>query len=317
MSVDTEIATFEQAAAAALKFLRNRYGFGLWMINRLRQDRWVVLHVEDTCHGIAVGDEFRWSDPIGSRMMQEQGPRIAARVADVRGCVDASLRERLGIKAYIGIPLCAANGRFLGTLCAIDTEEHPELDESELPLLELLAAMLAGYFRSEIEATDRARRDERFRFEAMTDALTHLPNRRAWEEKLDREENRSIRMGDSTFISVIGVGALAAVNARDGRSAGDELLRKTSLVLRYVVRNSDFVARIGSDQFAVLGIQCDSVEPDDISDRIRTALAQAGIGASVGTAVARPSDSNAAVWRKAGAALPDRKARRSHGCRPA
>lgn len=318
MSMDAELANFDHAARAVMKFLRNRYGFGPWLIVREQHDRSVVVQVDETSHGLRIGEAFRREDPVGAQQGRNEEPRIARCAADVRRLVDASMRERLEINACIFIPLHAASGRFIGTLCGFDNVEHPELDDSELPLLELLGRMLSGYIKTEIESADRERRNERFRFEAMTDGLTHLPNRRAWEEKLGTEESRSIRMGDSSFISIVELDAPGDARAGDGKPPADELLRKAALTLRYAVRNSDFVARIGDGEFAVLGIQCDSVEPDDVSDRIRSLLGQAGIDVSVGTAVARPSDSHAALWRRAVAAVrADHKAGRSQGCWPA
>jgi len=300
---DAEFGNFDEAAGAVLEFLRDRYGFGVWMVTRVKQNRWLVLRSGSNAYGISAGHEFKWSDSICSRMVRDQGPRIAPRVFDIPDYLEAPLRERLNIKSYMGVPLRAANGKFFGTLCGIDQIEHPEIEDSELPLLEILAALLAGYIRSELANNDLERRNERFRFEAMTDALTHLPNRRAWEEKIGNEQTRSVRMGDTTFISAIDLNELEEINDRDGPAAGDELLRKTALALRYAVRNADFVARVAGDEFAVLGIQCDSIEPEAVSERLRTSLAQVGISASVGTAASRPADSLSAVWSNADAAM--------------
>lgn len=300
---DAEFGNFDEAASAVLEFLRDRYGFGVWMVTRVKQNRWLVLRAGSNPYGISAGNEFKWSDSICSRMVRDKGPRIAPRVADIPDYLVAPIRERLNIKSYMGVPLRAANGQFFGTLCAIDDVEHPEIDDSELPLLEILGALLAGYIKSELAANELERRNERFRFEAMTDSLTHLPNRRAWEEKIGNEQTRSVRMGDTKFISVIDLNELKEINDRDGHAAGDELLRKTAVELRYAVRNSDFVARVGGDEFAVLGIQCDSIEPGEVSDRIRASLAQAGISASVGTAASRPADALSAVWSDADAVM--------------
>lgn len=303
MFTNAEFRNFDDAADAVLKFLQRRFDFDLWMVTRLQQDRWIVLRAESRTHGVSAGDDFKWTDSICSRMVRGEGPRIASRVSDVEAYVEAPIRERFDISAYIGVPLRTACGKFFGTLCAIDNVEHPEIDDSELPLLDLLGSLLAGYIKSEIVKNELERRNERFRFEAMTDALTHLPNRRAWHEKIEKEQLRSVRLGDTTFISIIDLDDLKKINDRDGHAAGDELLRKTALMLRYAVRNSDFVARVGGNEFAVLGIQCDSIEPDEVSERIRSSLAQAGISASVGTSVGRPFDTHEEVWRNAGMAM--------------
>ncbi|HMB37640.1 MAG TPA: sensor domain-containing diguanylate cyclase [Wenzhouxiangellaceae bacterium] len=316
MTTLKEFSDFDSAAFAVLQFLHQRYGFGLWMITRVKEESWVVLSAEDQSFGVKAGDTFEWSDSICSRMVRDEGPRVAGRCDEIPAYVDAPIRSRFDINAYIGIPLQTSCGRFFGTLCAIDNVEHPELDDSELPLLELLSGLLAGYVRNELENNELERRNERFRFEAMTDALTHLPNRRAWEEKLGKEQQRSRRLGETTFISIIDLNELKEINDRKGHAEGDELLRKTALALRYAVRNSDFLARVGGDEFAVLGIQCDSIEPDDVSDRLRASLQSVDISASVGTAVGRSSDTHCEVWHNADAAMyRDKKSDGRVGCR--
>jgi len=299
MSMNTEFRDFDAAAAAVMRFLQQRYGFGLWMVTRVIQDRWIVLAARDDRFGVKAGEVFRWSDSICSRMVRDEGPRIARRCDDIPAYIDAPIRTQFDINAYIGIPLQTNCGRFFGTLCAIDDKEQPEIADADLPLLELLGGLLAGFIRSEIENNELERHKERFRFEAMTDALTHLPNRRAWQETLEKEQQRSKRLGDTTFISIIDLDELKAVNDEKGHAEGDELLRKTALTLRYAVRSSDFLARVGGDEFAVLGVQCDSIDPDEVSARLRSSLQKVGISASVGTAVGRPSDTYREVWENA------------------
>ena len=314
MLTNREFADFESASEAVLRFLHDRYGFDLCMVTRVREDRWTVLRTEGSASGLAQCAEFAWSETICSRMIRDEGPCIASRVADIPAYVEAPMRQRFDVKSYIGVPIRTSCGKFFGTLCAIDKVEHPELDDSELPLLELLGGMLSGYARKEIESHELERRSERFHFEAMTDPVTHLPNRRAWEEKIRNEQARSLRIGDTTFISIVEVNNPEDVNDRSGQGARDEILRKTALVLRYAVRNSDFVARIGGEEFAVMGVQCDSIEPEEVSERLRSSLAGAGISAAVGTSVGHPSDSQEEVWRHADVAMhSDRKTRRQVG----
>jgi len=316
MNIDTEFPNFDAAASGVMRFLRDRYGFGLWMVTRVVHNRWIVLAAEDERFGVNAGDIFVWSDSICSRMVRDEGPRIVPRCDDIPAYIDAPIRSRFDINAYIGVPLKTNCGRFFGTLCAIDDTEHPEIDDAELPLLELLGGLLAGYIRNEIENNELERHNERFRFEAMTDALTHLPNRRAWEETVENEQQRSRRLGDSTFVSIIDLNELKEINDQKGHAEGDELLRRTALALRYAVRNSDFLARVGGDEFAVLGVQCDSIDPDEVSERLRSSLRNAGISASVGTAVGRPSDTHREVWDNADAAMyRDKKDDRQARCK--
>jgi len=316
MSTKTEFITLDAAASAVLQFLQDRYGFGLWMVTRVMPDRWTVLAAIDNRFGVKAGETFESADSGLLRVVHERGPQIARRCEDLPAYIDASIPSRFDINAYIGVPLRTDCGRFFGTLCAIDNVEHPEIDDAELPLLELLGGLLVGYIRNEIASNEQERQDERFRFEVLTDSLTHLPNRSAWEKAVENEKQRSRRLGDTTFISIIDLIDFKEINKHEGPEKGDELLRKTALALRYAVRNSDFLARVRDDEFAVLGNQCDSIDPDDVSARLRSSLENVGISISVGTAVGRPSDSYRDVWDNANAAMRrDRKAARLVGWR--
>jgi hypothetical protein len=71
---------FQTAAAAVLAFMRDRIGFGLWMVTRVDGDDWIVLAAEDHGYGVTAGNLFRWSDSFCSRMVIGSGPRVAPNV---------------------------------------------------------------------------------------------------------------------------------------------------------------------------------------------------------------------------------------------
>ncbi|MGK7294576.1 MAG: GGDEF domain-containing protein [Candidatus Wenzhouxiangella sp. M2_3B_020] len=317
MGNETRFESFGVAARRTLSHLRERHGLDAWMITRLRDDDLVIVEIDDRAFGLARGDVVNWRDSVCFRMTRG-GPNVVARCSELDVYAEAPIRDRLGIESYVGFPLRARDGRILGTLCGIGRSPLQGWEESDSETLELFAGLLGQLLEHEIEHARLARRNERFRYEAMTDALTHLPNRRAWQEKIETEQERAERLGEATFITIVDLDSLKKINDQDGHAAGDELLRNAALVLRYAVRDSDFVARIGGDEFAVLGLQCGTVEADDVSARIREALGRSGISASVGTMMAQPTDRYEEVWSAADRLMyrekrsPERDSRRMH-----
>ena len=90
---------------------------------------------------------------------------------------------------------------------------------------------------------------------ALTDHLTGLYNRRAFEAAAGRELARARRAGEPVSLIMMDVDAFKAVNDARGHAAGDELLVEVARVLREQVRAVDVAARPGGDEFAVLAAE--------------------------------------------------------------
>ncbi len=110
---------------------------------------------------------------------------------------------------------------------------------------------------------------------ATTDDLTGLRNRRGFFEVA------RARWAESTGAAAVGfvdLDGLKVVNDSDGHEAGDRLLRRIATALRASVRDTDVVARIGGDEFAVF---CADLSPDELQARLENAVSRR---ASIGTA---------------------------------
>lgn len=87
---------------------------------------------------------------------------------------------------------------------------------------------------------------------ALTDPLTGLPNRRAWERELVVRASRTPPSTSSVCLAVFDVDFFKSVNDRFGHIAGDEILCHVGRRLAAASRDGDFVARLGGDEFALL-----------------------------------------------------------------
>lgn len=87
---------------------------------------------------------------------------------------------------------------------------------------------------------------------ADTDPLTGLPNRRFFQEQLEREYARINRYPEPLTIAYLDLDNFKYVNDSMGHDIGDELLIIVSQTLASSIRSSDFAARLGGDEFAVM-----------------------------------------------------------------
>ena len=113
-----------------------------------------------------------------------------------------------------------------------------------------MAYRMAG---SLTDVTERRLAEERLQFDAFHDALTGLPNRALFLDRLDRALLQAARDASQRIaVLFIDLDRFKLVNDSFGHPIGDELLQETSHRLQSCVRPSDTVARLGGDEFVLL-----------------------------------------------------------------
>lgn len=110
----------------------------------------------------------------------------------------------------------------------------------------------------------------RLRRLALRDELTGLANRRAFLERLEDEIARALRCGTPFSLVLLDLDGLKDLNDTFGHHAGDAALRAFGGALRRAVRAGDLVARIGGDEFAVIGVHGTTADVAPFAARIRT-----------------------------------------------
>lgn len=102
------------------------------------------------------------------------------------------------------------------------------------------------------DVSERERAQEQLRRLADRDALTGLFNRRRFEQEISRQVTQAERYGTPGAVLLLDFDDFKYVNDSLGHRAGDSLIKSVAEVLRDRVRDSDVLARIGGDEFAVL-----------------------------------------------------------------
>jgi len=102
------------------------------------------------------------------------------------------------------------------------------------------------------EMYERGEAEERARRISLYDSTTALPNRRLLESRLDEAVRNHQLAGDRLAVLVIDIDDFSKLNDALGHRVGDALLQQVAARLIETVRTSDLVARVGSDEFAVV-----------------------------------------------------------------
>ena len=135
--------------------------------------------------------------------------------------------------------------------------------------------------RRQAEAKNAALLDQLER-QAMSDTLTALPNRRAFETEASRMLARARRSAAAITVGVADIDHFKKVNDQHGHLVGDEVLCAVSAVIAHAARASDCVACIGGEEFGLLfpGAMPDTARA--VAERMRRAIADFPVRTSQG-----------------------------------
>lgn len=202
--------------------------------------------------------------------------------------VDAEACRRVNAHSMICVPLVHGD-ETVGVLKVYAPVPH-HFDDGDVETLELLSQLIAARISHgslyEIEFHDNRH-----------DALTALPNRRAFEERVPVEVARANRYERPLALCLLDLDGFKGVNDRLGHPAGDEVLRGVAKVLDQS-RVTDDCFRIGGDEFAILmpetGRDEAVVAARRIAAEVREArLGDGAIGVSFGIAAGTKVDGQA------------------------
>jgi diguanylate cyclase (GGDEF)-like protein/PAS domain S-box-containing protein len=130
---------------------------------------------------------------------------------------------------------------------------------------------LAGLIGSVQDISDRKRQEEQLQHLATHDELTNLPNRRVFEEALERAVAHA-RRGHPSSLLFVDIDGFKDVNDTLGHADGDRTLVNITDAIRTITRAEDLIARIGGDEFGALLADTVLADARRVAERIRESL---------------------------------------------
>jgi len=143
---------------------------------------------------------------------------------------------------------------------------HNQLSASRLALQRAL--------RRERRLLEKLRRDNAHLYTlATTDPLTHTQNARSFRDILEHEFKASRRYEHELSLIMVDVDHFKVINDTHGHPSGDYVLKELAVILKGSVRDSDVVARVGGEEFAILLPRADRKQARKFAERIRKEVA--------------------------------------------
>ncbi|WP_372353217.1 EAL domain-containing protein [Pararhizobium sp. YC-54] len=218
-------------------------------------------------HGIAIGPKV---GSCGTAAFRGEPVFVTDIQSDPLWEDYADMVRPLGYRSCWSMPILSYQGRVLGTFALYSHEPGAPTDD-QTDLISM-AAHLAGI------AIERRQSEERIQFMAHHDALTGLPNRALFDERVASALEHAHVTGQWVALAFLDLDNFKLINDTLGHHAGDELLRVVAGRMLACVRKSDMIVRVGGDEFIIL---LNSLPPESSIMLARFEAIRAAIGAPV------------------------------------
>lgn len=229
-------------------------------------------------YGITVTEVVRCPGLCSSVILGNEPYILTDALYDPRSSENPLVTSEFGLRFYAGVPLRTRDGYILGAFCCLDfkprtiTEEHIEILRT-----------LAGVIIDQMELRLAARRvdelhqklieaHEVLKIQASHDSLTKIWNRSAIMELLRQTLERSQREKKPMSIIIVDIDFFKKINDTQGHPVGDEVIVTVVNRIQYVFRDSDFIGRIGGEEFLGIMYPCNTQEAERIAERCRQAI---------------------------------------------
>ncbi|TRW49553.1 sensor domain-containing diguanylate cyclase [Aliidiomarina halalkaliphila] len=266
---------------------------------------------------IPEGLQVPWGDTLCKRSLEE-ARTVTQDVAATWGDSDAA--RELGLMTYMSEPVRGVDGSIVGTLCGVSRKAQP-ISQEALRLLGVCAKIIGWQLQRSELISQLHEQNKAFAASALLDPLTGVLNRRGLEKELKRANAVFKRTHQPYHIAFIDLDNFKQINDTFGHDAGDRFLLQVCERLNTTLREGDVLARVGGDEFVVIGWPS-NITTDELAafkQRLQETISgdyaiddfviEYG-GASIGTVFAAAEEEYMAVLERADRQMYDEKKRR-------
>ena len=189
----------------------------------------------------------------------------------VRGNIEA-MQQRVAAATHLDELKSEVTSRLESVVVAMDTHKVSE-QQRQVAMEQYLTVLEQRIRDMEEQSVAMEQQMVEQRRLALVDLLTQLPNRSAYEERLEYEVERWVRYQRPLVLAICDIDHFKTINDNFGHLAGDKVLRILARTLRARLRKTDFIARFGGEEFVVLMPETSPEEALHALEMVREAVA--------------------------------------------
>ena len=243
----------------------------------------------DSDHTLDPGAFFTVpTDTLSALFPHPYRPIIGPVEATARSLLFPEYKEPLGSIALAPLVL---HGKLIGCLNQASQNARHFTKDTATDLLQHLTSVTAMCIENAVI-------HERLKVDGLTDALTHVANRRFFERRLSDEVERWLRRKEPLSCLIADIDYFKQINDKYGHHTGDQVLRQVAELLGKELRASDVLARYGGEEFVFLLPNASCMQAQEIAERLRANVEHSvkveqkqektGITISIGVACLEP-----------------------------
>ena len=213
----------------------------------------------DSCLVVIYGADLGKRIPLGSGAIEAGRSSTCGIPIDQESVSRQHARIFWSDRGYRVRDLGSTNGTFVNDRAV---EEQTLVDGDQIKIGRTILKFMTG---GNIEASYH---EEIYRLMTF-DGLTQIYNKRYFHETLEREVSRSRRYGRALSLVLFDIDLFKQINDTHGHLAGDAVLRELATTVKNKIRRQDVLARVGGEEFAVLGPEVDLVHMREAAEKIR------------------------------------------------
>ncbi len=174
-------------------------------------------------------------------------------------------------KSILGVPILYRN-QVMGAIILENLKLSKAYDRSDESLVAALGVRLGGEIMSDRLLSEKMKMENEIRQLALFDSLTKLPNQRYFDLIFEMEIKKAKGYSRQLSLAMIELDRLRNLSARHGKEFGNALLVHVAQTLKRNVRDTDFIARSGKDQYVILLPEALNEAAVNVAERVRIAV---------------------------------------------